>query len=100
MIGDVANVVALMTAAGENGKVFAHVPSHADIHGYRRDYARDYYNSLARPLDAVPRAERYYCRAEMAGVVFDRAALRIVAQSLGHNRVCVVAENYLDGVPG
>lgn len=103
---EVARVVQLMTAAG-SGKVFSRVHAAADIHGYRAEYAARLYKMHARPL-AVCRQDRfynpsrrkwenavYYCRNDEKGRRFDKRAMLIVSQALGHNRICVVGEHYL-----
>lgn len=53
------------------------------------------YKSNGKMLDGyrdVPSA--YYCRRDMCGKVFDRAAMFEASRALGHNRECIVAENY------
>ena len=82
------------------GKVFEKgLPNYADIHSYRADYACRVYLEHARPLDELERGEKYYCRKDMAGTVFDRAAMRIVSNALGHNRIEIIASNYLHNLP-
>ena len=71
------------------------IPSAADTHGYRREYAQMLYKAYARPYDQIPRADRYICRRDMAGVVFDRQALRVVTEALGHSRVNEPVLSYL-----
>ena len=61
--GDVDLVVRKMQSAG-TGKVWAKVPSCADIHSYRADYATRVYLSHARPIEDLPRKERYICRRD------------------------------------
>lgn len=95
VIGDVQNVVDLMTAVGE-GKVFEKIPVAADIHGYRRVYAQAYYNMVARPLDILPKDQKYYCHKDKYGIIDDRNAMLEVSRSLGHNRIDVIAGHYLD----
>jgi len=95
VIGDVQNVIALMTTAGE-GKVFEKIPGAADIHGYRREYAQAYYGMVARPLYILPKDQKYSCRKEKYGIVYDRNAMLEVSRSLGHNRISVIAGHYLD----
>lgn len=48
-VDEVAKVIELLQAAGEN-KVFSHVSTNADIHGYRAEYATRIYNANKRPL--------------------------------------------------
>lgn len=63
-------------------------------HKYRADYATAFYNEIARPAEALSEREKYYCRNDMAGKVFDRKALLEVSKNLGHNRISVIAGNY------
>lgn len=89
-----ATVVRCCIAAGD-GKVWPHVSSHADIHSYRADYATAWYKRLARPVAFLERSERYVCRCDRAGVVYDKAAMKQVSRFLGHNRIEVIAGHYL-----
>ena len=82
----------------DKGLVFPKVHSCADVHGYRGTYAQSLYRQYARPLDEIPRNERYYCRGDMKGKVLDKRALEIVSKNLGHNRLDVVVNNYAYGV--
>lgn len=53
------------------------------------------YKSNGKMLEGyrdVPSA--YYCRRDMKGEVYDRVAMFKASEALGHNRECVVAENY------
>lgn len=90
----VAKVVKLMQDAKDN-LVFSKIPTAADIHSYRADYACEVYLAHARPLEEIPREDRYYCRKDMAGVVYDRNAMKIVSHALGHSREDVIAQSYL-----
>lgn len=87
-------VVRCCLAAGDE-KVWPHVSSHADIHSYRADYASAWYKRLARPVSALPKSERYVCRCDRAGVIYDKTAMQQVSQYLGHNRISVIAGHYL-----
>ena len=87
-------VVRCCVAAG-SGKVWPHVSSHADIHSYRADDATAWYKRLARPVAFLERSERYVCRCDRAGVVYDKAAMKQVSRFLGHNRIEVIAGHYL-----
>ena len=79
-----------------DGKVWPHVPSHADIHGYRADYARKIYNSVARPPEQLlAKDDRYVCRKDRGGIVLDRKAMAYASEALGHNRINVIAQNYI-----
>lgn len=92
--GDVELVVQKMKEAG-TGKVWAKVPSNADTHSYRADYATRIYSSHARPIEKLPRKEQYICRKDKKGVIYDRKAMLEASKALGHNRVSVVGEHYL-----
>jgi hypothetical protein len=81
------------TPAGQ--KVWSKVPSRADIHSYRADYCRTVYELHARPFAEIPKADRYYCRGDLKGIVYDKHAMRIASQALGHNRISVIAGHYL-----
>lgn len=106
IIGDVERITKLMHAAG-SGKVFPKVPSGADIHSYRADYATAIYNQYARPLNKIPydkinkgtgrryQSEVYICRGENKGKRLDKRAMLEASHALGHNRICVVGEHYI-----
>lgn len=94
VIGDVALVERLMKAAGKE-KVFNYVPKASTLHRYRAEYACELYKKLARPLELIPKKERYICRKDMKGVVWDKKAMLIVSQNLGHERIDVIAGHYL-----
>lgn len=79
----------------DNEKVFSHIHTRADIHNYRSEYATAYYNSIARPESEIPYNERYCCRNELSGTHYDKVAMQEVSESLGHNRIDVIASNYL-----
>lgn len=61
----------------------------------RADYASAWYKRLARPAAFIPPADRYVCRRDRAGVVYDKAAMLQVSRMLGHNRISVIAGHYL-----
>ena len=92
--GDVELVIGKMKEAG-TGKVWKKVPQNADIHSYRADYASRIYLKYARPIEELPRKERYICRKDKAGIVYDKAAMLEASKALGHNRISVVGEHYL-----
>ncbi len=94
VVGDVQNVVNLMNRAGY-GKVFVKKYSNADIHGFRSDYAKTVYQLHARDIKDVPRAEVYHCRGDLKGVKYDKSAMLRASAALGHNRISVIAGNYL-----
>lgn len=71
------------------------LPARMPIHKYRAEYAKAQYDLIARPVEDIPRKERYICRRDKAGVVYDKVAMAEVSQMLGHNRISVVAYSYL-----
>ena len=84
-----------LAAAAGNNKIFPHIPSAMDVHHYRSVYCQRLYNSYARPLEQIPDTDRYYCRRDKRGVVYDRKAMLQVSRALGHNRINVIAGHYL-----
>lgn len=76
-------------------RIFASIPSHMDVHGCRREYAQAFYRLIARNVDRLKRTEKYVCRNDKAGVVYDRRAMLTVSRQLGHNRISVIAGHYL-----
>lgn len=77
-----------------NGRpIFSHVPSHMDVHGYRREYADAMYRAA---LDRMgPSGHIYRCRGDKRGKVYDQRAMRYVSNQLGHNRISIIAGHYL-----
>lgn len=69
------------------------IPRRAPVHKYRAMYAKAQYERLARK--EIPKSDRYVCRKDKAGIVYDKKALAEVSQMLGHNRIDVVAGSYL-----
>lgn len=107
VIGDVGNVRILMNRAGTE-KVFSKVPGGADIHGYRAEYATSIYNMYARPIEDIPydalnwgtgclyKTEVYYCRGDRKGIKLDKLAMMEASRALGHNRISVVGQHYIN----
>lgn len=90
---EIALVVSMMERAGE-GKVLGKLPNACAPHRYRADYAARVYHLHARPLDQLQRKDKLICRGDMAGRVFDRRALMVTSEALGHSRVSVVVAHY------
>lgn len=84
-----------LAAAAGNDKVFEYIPSAMDVHHYRSVYCQRIYDQYARPLDKIPAADRYYCRNDKKGTVYDRKAMLQASKTLGHNRISVIAGHYL-----
>lgn len=94
------------TSDGERIIPAGMVPNRFDEHACRRYYANEMYRRLARPIEDIPRSERYYCRDDRKGIVLDRRAMARVSMFLGHgsrdpktgkwrDRVSVIAISYL-----
>ena len=91
-------------------KVWQHVHKSADIHGYRAEYATTIYKAHARAIKEIPfdrvnrgtgrryQSEVYVCRKDEAGKKLDKAAMLVCSKALGHNRISVVADNYIRGL--
>lgn len=60
------------------------VPKKMDEHRNRRAYAQAMLQRFSRPLESLTRAEKYYCRGDAKGRVFDRQAMAMVSRWLGH----------------
>lgn len=107
---DVEEIVARFRETAPDEKVWQHVNSNADIHGYRSDYANRVYKAYARPIEDIPydkvnkgtgiryQSEVYHCRKDEKGKALDRRAMLMASKALGHNRIDVVANNYLRGL--
>lgn len=76
-------------------RLFEHVPHNIDVHNYRAWFACMWYKKLERPLYTLSRDQKYYCRGNMKGIVYDKKAMMKVSKLLGHNRINVIACNYL-----
>ena len=91
-------------------KVWQHIHKSADIHGYRAEYATAIYRSHARDIKEIPfdrvnrgtgrryQSEVYVCRKDEAGKKLDKSAMLVCSKALGHNRISVVADNYIRGL--
>jgi integrase len=65
-------------------------------HGYRAEYCQRVYNANAREISQISdRHEKVYCRNDKKGVVYDKRALQICAEMLGHGRYQVCNLSYL-----
>ena len=71
------------------------VPCRMPVHKYRAMYAKAQYERLARPIDQIPKKDRYICRKDKAGTIYDKKAMADVSKMLGHNRIEVIAASYL-----
>ena len=103
-------IIDRMRATAANDKVWLHVPGNADIHGYRSEYATSIYKMYARPIDQIQydKVKRgtgiryqsgvYVCRNDEKGKKLDKMAMFKASKALGHNRLDVVANNYIRGI--
>ena len=91
-------------------KVWQHIHKCADIHSYRAEYATTIYKSHARAIEDIPydavnkgtgkpyQSDVYTCRKDEAGKKLDKSAMLVCSKALGHNRISVVADNYIRGL--
>lgn len=79
----------------KQGRLFNKLSSNYDNHYYRATYANRLYNQLKRDIEDIPTQERYVMRKERAGEVYDKQAMLLVSNALGHNRISVIAQSYL-----
>jgi integrase len=86
--GAEAAVRAVVTGRPPEERVFARVSGKIDIHSYRRQYAQALYCAYARR--DLPPTDRRLRPAD-----YDTAAVLVVSQALGHNRLDVVLRHYL-----
>ncbi len=103
-------IVDRMRASSPDEKVWKHVPGNADIHGYRAKYATAIYKMYARPIEEIPydrinkgtgkkfQSGVYTCRKDESGKKLDKEAMLKASKALGHNRLEVVANNYIRGL--
>jgi len=103
-------IIERMRNTAPEEKVWQHVSENADIHGYRAEYATAIYKTHARAIEDIPydrvnkgtgrkfQGDVYVCRKDEAGRKLDKAAMLICSKALGHNRISVVADNYIRGL--
>lgn len=106
IIDNKQNIIDQMKLAGED-HVFKKVPVGADVHSYRSDYATAFYHSIARKIEDIPydkinagtnrayQSEVYHCRGDLKGVKYDKKAMLLVSEALGHNREEIIAGHYI-----
>lgn len=93
--GEEIETVRRLAAAAGNSKIFPNVSSAMDVHHYRAIYCQRVYDSYARPVDQIPPRDRYYCRCDQRGIIYDKRAMLQASKALGHNRISVIAGHYL-----
>lgn len=87
--------VGRLAAAAGNDKIFDHISSAMDVHHYRAVYCQRIYNHYARSVEQIPQKDRYYCRNDKKGIIYDKRAMLQASKCLGHNRISVIAGHYL-----
>ena len=107
---DAAQIVERIQNTPSEEKVWQHVHQSADIHSYRAEYATAIYKAHARAIKDIPydrvnrgtgrryQSQVYTCRKDEAGRKLDKAAMLVCSKALGHNRISVVADNYIRGL--
>ena len=105
-----AQIVERIRNTPNDEKVWQHIHQSADIHSYRAEYATDIYRAHARPIEEIPydrvnkgtgrkfQSDVYTCRKDESGKKLDKKAMLICSKALGHNRIEVVANNYIRGL--
>jgi integrase len=96
IVGDVQSVINRMNSVG-TGKVFDKIPNGADIHSYRSNYCTSVYKAHERDVKTLERSEVYCCRGDLKGTWYDKKAMEVASNALGHNRISVIAEHYIRG---
>lgn len=103
-------IIERMKNTPRDAKVWEYVNTNADIHGYRAEYATNIYKAHAREIKDIPfdkvnegtgrkyQGDVYVCRKDESGKKLDKAAMLIASKALGHNRIAVVADNYIRGL--
>lgn len=100
-------VIDRMGAIAANDRVWERVHPTADIHSYRAEYATILYHRHARKIDEIPydkinrgsgrcyQSDVYVCRNDAHGRKLDKKSMHLCSKALGHNRLEVVASNYI-----
>jgi integrase len=89
LAGHEQEVLCLTHGRQANEHVFATIPKHLDVHGYRRAYAQSLYLALAPGRSLPPAMDR------LKPGDYDAEAVLKVSQALGHRRREVVLHHYL-----
>jgi integrase len=82
-------VLAVIEGKEADTLVFSHLPKHLDVHSYRRAYAQALYLHHA-PGSSLPKAT-----GRLRPGDYNRQAILLVSQALGHNRLDVVLRHYV-----
>lgn len=107
---DIDKIVGRFRDTQRDEKVWKYVSSNADIHSYRSDYAVQIYKASARDIKDIPfdkvnsgtgrkyQSEVYTCRKDESKKKLDKRAMLMCSKALGHNRIEIVANNYIRGL--
>ena len=91
-----SRVLELAGRKSKGERIFDNVPADARLHYFRSRYATLLYERTARKIKDIPSAEQYKMRNDRKGFILDRRAMKFVSQQLGHERIGIIASNYLD----
>lgn len=89
--GHEAAVLAVVQGRDPEERIFDRLPSAADIHSYRRDYAQALYFYHAPGWPTLPPAKQRRLKPSD----YNREAAMKVSEALGHSRLDVVLRDYL-----
>ena len=114
VIGPYAEQIAeRMRETPPDRRVWQSIPSGADIHGYRGEYATALYEMYARSIEAIPydkfskggrwggyryQSQVWCCRKDEKGKKLDKVAMERASKALGHSRLEVIANNYIHNI--
>ena len=111
IVGEEAQkVISRIKSIPKDKKIFEYIPSGADIHGYRAEYATKMYKDNARDIKDIPydkvnkgtgyeyQSEVYTCRKDEQKKKLDKGAMVKCSKALGHNRPEIVAGSYIRGL--
>lgn len=81
-------------ARGEHALLFPDgIAKRLDIHACRAEYARDMY--AIYESEGCGNNQKYICRNERKGDIYDKGVLMCVSKDLGHSRCDVVVDHYM-----
>jgi hypothetical protein len=93
LLDDTGEIIEMFRLAGDR-QICPQVSEVYDNHSRRAVYAQKLYTKYARPVDQIPKEDRYIMRGDMKGVILDRKAMKYVSEALGHSRINVFAGHY------
>ena len=103
-------IVERMKKTPPGQKVWNHVSKNYDVHADRSEYCKDIYRMFARPIEEIPfdavnkgsgkryQSGVYVCRKDERGRKLDKHAMLVASKAMGHNRIDIIAVNYLYGL--